>query len=267
MDDVAPLSDDFRDAATLPAWSELSPSGFAPKWHPPRLEDGRLVLRPLASLWFDDNQAGHLYKPVIGDVIVTTRIRVSGTHAELPQTEFSLAGLFVRAPHAVTAELWSPGRENWVFFGVGSGSPAGAPHYEVKSTTNSLTTVKLVPSQVGSVELRIARHGELFTLLDRPAGRPDWRVVDQMIRPDLPEELNVGFAAYSDYGSVAPTSSDVRAYNEHGVGNGHADLIAEIDWARFRRPTAGRFPIANIDAPATFGRDVIEARRRDVLSD
>jgi hypothetical protein len=58
-----------------------------------------------------------------------------------------------------------------------------------------------------------------------------------------------------------------RAYNERGVGEGRADLVAEVDWLRFRRPTVGRFPIANLDAPATFGRDIIEQRRRDLLAD
>jgi hypothetical protein len=31
--------------------------------------------------------------------------------------------------------------------------------------------------------------------------------------------------------------------------------------------SAGHFPIANLDAPATVGRDVIERRRRDLLAD
>jgi hypothetical protein len=267
QDDLVALSGDFRDATALAAWLEHAPPGFAPKWHAPRVSNGCLVLQPVASGWFDDNQAGHLYKEVSGDFVVTTRIRVSGTFAELPRTEFSLAGLFVRAPRAVTAASWRPNHENWLSFSVGTASPAGAPQYEVKTTMNSLSTLKITQAQPGWVELRLARHGELFTLIERPEGRPDWHVVDQIIRPDLPETLNVGLAAHADYGSVAPTYPDFRAYNERGVGKGRADLIAEVSWVRFRRPISPRFPIANLDAPATFGRDVIEARRWDLLSD
>jgi hypothetical protein len=267
QDDLVALSADFRDATALAPWLEHAPAGFAPKWHAPRVSNGCLVLQPVASAWFDDDQAGHLYKELSGDFVVTALIRVSGLFAELPQTEFSLAGLFARVPHAVSAASWRPRQENWLFFSIGTASPAGAPQYEVKSTTNSLSTLKVLKAQTGWAELRLARHGELFTLLDRPEGRPDWRVIDQMIRPDLPEMLAVGLAAGADYGSVAPTYPDFRAYNERGVGKGNADLIAEISWVRFRRPITPRFPIANLDAAATFGRDIIEARRWDLTSD
>lgn len=122
----------------------------------------------------------------------------------------------------MSAADWKAGRENWLFFSIGTASPAGEPHYET---------------------------------------------VDQIIRPDLPETLNVGLTAYADWGSVAPTYPDYCAYNEQGVGEGRADLVAAVEWIRFRRPAVGRFPIANLDAPATFGRDIIERRRRDLLVD
>lgn len=264
-DDLSGLSTDFDSPSALAGWQEHRPAGFAPKWHPPRIEDGRLVLRPVASGWFEDNQAGHLYQVVHGDFVVTTRLHVRGTRASLPQTEFSLAGLFVRAPRQVAAATWAPGRENWLFLSVGTASPAGTPQYEVKTTTNSLSTLKILPAQPGAVELRIARHGELFTLLHRPDGTAEWRVLDQIIRPDLPEVLHVGLTAYADFGSVADTYPDYQRYNTRGVGEGRADLVAEVDWIRFRRPRTGRFAIANLDAPASFGRDMIEARRRDLL--
>ena len=265
-DDLTILSADFSDPAALSAWREHAPEGFVPKWLTPRIEYGHLVLQPFASGWLEDHQAGHLFKEVTGDFIVTTRIRSIGTHSELPHTEFSLSGLFVRVPLEVSAATWVPNKENWLFFAVGTASPAGEPQYEINTTTNSLSTLKIVPSQTGWVELRLARISEVFTLLDRPEERTEWRVVDQLIRPDLPTTLNVGLTAYADYASVLPTYPDYRAYNERGVGEGRADLLAEIDWVRFRRPTTVRFPIANIDAPAIFGREVIEARRRDLLS-
>ena len=264
-DDLAPLSTGFDAAADLEAWSEHAPEGFTAKWAPPRIEDGMLVLTPKSSGWFEDNQAGHLYRQIAGDFIVTTRIEVRGVGADLPQTPFSLAGLFVRAPRQVSAASWAPGQENWLFFSVGTAAPAGEPHYEVKTTTNSLSTLKILPSQTGWVELRIARHGELFTLLHRPEGVEDWRVIDQMIRPDLPQVLNVGLTAYADYASVQPIYPDYQRYNTQGAAAENADLVARVDRIAFRRPATGRLPIANIDAPAFI--EVIARRRADVLSD
>jgi len=136
----------------------------------------------------------------------------------------------------------------------------------VKSTTRSLSTLKILPARPGHVRLRVARQRELFTLLAKPPGEA-WRVVDQMIRPDLPDTLDVGLTAYADWGSVAPTSPDYRRYNEHGAAAQGADLIAFVDRVTFRRPATGRFPIANLDAPAAFGAEIIAARRADLMAD
>jgi hypothetical protein len=75
------------------------------------------VLRPKSSGWFEDNTAGHLYREVTGDFIVTTRIKVEGTRVPVPQRSFSLAGLFIRKPHTVTQEGWTPKQENWLSTG------------------------------------------------------------------------------------------------------------------------------------------------------
>jgi hypothetical protein len=57
---------------------------------------------------------------------------------------FLLAGLFVHAPRELSATAWTPGRENGLFLSIGTASPAGEPHYETKSTTNSLSTLKIL---------------------------------------------------------------------------------------------------------------------------
>jgi hypothetical protein len=266
-DRLTHLSSEFQTPAALSGWREHTPIGFSPKWEAPMVANGALILKPKSSGWFEDNQAGHLFKPVTGDFIVTTQLTVCGTTTDIPQTEFSLAGLFVRVPRSVSAADWQPGQENWLFLSVGTASPAGAPQYEIKTTTNSVSTLKILPAQPGSVQLRMARHGELFTLMVRPNGQKQWRVVDQFIRPDLPETLNVGLTAYADYGSVAPTYPNYLLYNTKGAVGQKADLIARVDWIRFRQPKTQRFPIANIDAPASFGADVIKARREDLMAD
>ncbi|MGB0695908.1 MAG: hypothetical protein ACPGOY_09680 [Rhodospirillaceae bacterium] len=263
-DDISALSTSFDNASALESWSEHWPEGFTRKWEEPRIEDGKLVLEPVASGWFEDNQAGHLYHQVSGDFIATTRIEVTGTEADLPLTSFSLAGLFVRAPRDVSAASWIPGQENWLFFSIGTAAPAGEPHYELKTTTNSLSTLQILPAPTGPVDLRIARHGEIFTLLTRPDGQ-EWEVIEQIIRPDLPLVLNVGLTAYADYGSVAPIYPNFQLYNTEGAPTDNADLLAYFDSFDIRRPATGRLPIANIDAPAFL--DVIALRRNDVMAD
>ncbi len=263
-DDIRGLSTTFADASALAAWSEHLPEGFTRKWQEPRIEDGRLILEPVSSGWFEDNQAGHLYHQISGDFIATTRIEVTGTEAALPQTSFSLAGLFIRAPRKVSAASWVPGQENWLFFSIGTAAPAGEPHYELKTTTNSLSTLQMLPAPTGPVDLRIARHGEVFTLLTRPEGQ-DWEVVEQIIRPDLPLVLNVGLTAYADYDSVAPIYPNFQLYNTEGAPTQNADLLAFVYSFDIRRPATGRLPIANIDAPAFL--DVIAQRREDVKAD
>ena len=263
-DDISALSTTFDDASALATWSEHLPDGFTRKWQEPRIENGQLVLEPVSSGWFEDNQAGHLYHQITGDFIATTRIEVTGAETDLPQTSFSLAGLFIRAPRAVSAASWTPGQENWLFFSIGTAAPAGEPHYELKTTTNSLSTLQIRPAPTGPVDLRIARHGEIFTLLTRPEGQ-EWEVVEQIIRPDLPLVLNVGLTAYADYDSVAPIYPNFALYNTQGAPTENADLIARIDNFSIRRPATGRLPIANIDAPAFL--DVIAQRRDDVMAD
>ncbi|MEM9765736.1 MAG: hypothetical protein AAF968_25100 [Pseudomonadota bacterium] len=264
-DDLAALSTGFDEPAALAAWTEHAPEGFTPKWQAPRIDDGHLVLEPISGGWFEELHGGHLYRTVEGDFIVTTRINVAGTEAALPQTLFSLAGLFVRAPRSFTAATWAPGRENWLFFSIGTSAPAGEPQFEIKTTMNSLSTLKIHPAPTGWVELRLARHGELFTLLHRADSATDWTVADQMIRPDLPQVLNVGLTAYADWGSVAPIYPDMMRVNTEGTPENNADLIARVDWIAFRRTAVGRIPIANIFAPAFIV--AIEKRRADLLAD
>ncbi len=56
----------------------------------------------------------------------------------------------------------------------------------------------LTALSTGWVELRLARHGELFTVLHRADGATDWTIADQVIRPDLTEVRNVGLTASAD---------------------------------------------------------------------
>ncbi len=125
--DIRALSTRFDTPAALRGWRQQAVPDFSAKWEAPAVQDGALVLRALSSGWFEDMQAGHLYREVEGNFGVTARIRVEGTRPAAPQTLLSLAGLFIRAPReGLTAAKWQPGRENWMFVSLGSAFPAGA---------------------------------------------------------------------------------------------------------------------------------------------
>lgn len=264
--DLRSLSTRFDRPESLQGWQEFQVQGWAPKWEPPRVENGRLVLRPKSSGWFEDNTAGHLYREITGDFIVTTRIKVEGTQTPVPQRSFSLAGLFIREPHTVTSTTWTPKQENWLFFSVGTAFPAGQSQFEIKSTYNSLSTLKISDARAGWTRLRIARSGELFTLLYQQEGSDKWVVLDQFIRPDLPETLNVGLTAYADWDSLAPDYPNYQKYNQQGASTQNADLIAYVESIDFRRPDTPRFPIATLDPNVSFDPQLSQARMQNLMS-
>lgn len=270
--DIDGLSTRFDRPQALEGWSQHAVPGFSAKWDEPVIENGRLILRPTSSGWFEDMQAGHLYRPIDGNFIVTARLRVEGTNQQLPQTLFSLAGIFIRSPvEGLTAANWQPKQENWMFFSLGSAFPGGTPQFEVKTTFNSISTLKIkdaAPIYAGGqtrwVDLRVARQGELFTLLYRIEGEHEFTMVDQFIRPDLSQLLNVGLTAYADWGSAAPIYPDFQRYNTAEPAR-KGDLVAYIERIDFRRPTIDRFPVASLDPAVSFDPEVSEERLADLI--
>lgn len=270
--DISGLSTVFNTPGALQGWSQHVVQGFSEKWRAPRIENGRLVLQPTSSGWFEDMQAGHLFRVVDGNFVVTTKLRVEGTTAQLPQTLFSLAGVFIRVPReGLTSANWEAGRENWMFFSLGTAFPAGTPQFEIKTTYNSLSTLKISSAasvyaggQTRDVELRIARQGELFSLLYRIDGQAEFTLLDQFIRPDLPQRLNVGVTAYADWGSAALIYPDFRRYNTQAPEM-KGDLVARIERIDFRRPTVDRFPVASFDVSSSFMPQVSQSRVDDLI--
>jgi hypothetical protein len=266
-DDLKSLSTRFGSAAALNGWTEHTVPGFTRKWAEPQVTGGALVLTPTSGGWFEDMQAGHLYREVEGNFIVTTRVRVDGTKGPIPTRSFSLAGLFVRAPRpGLSAANWQPKQENWLFFSTGTAWPAGQRHFEIKTTFNSLSTLKISEAPAGWVQLRIARQGELFTLLYRAEKSGRWTVLDQFIRPDLPAKLNVGITAYADWDSAASIYPDFVKYNTSAPAM-NADLVARFERVDFRRPTVARFPVATLDPRFSFDPKTSQARLADLMAD
>ncbi len=238
------VQDKFESEKSLEQWKSLEISGWASKWRTAKISNGNFVIQPKSSGWFEDNYGGFLYHEVTGDFIVSTRIKVEGNGVPTPETSFSLAGLFIRKPRDFSAESWRPGQENWLFFSTGCATESGKPQFEIKSTYQSTSTLKIFPSKQGWMDLRIVRLGEIFSLLYRYDGA-EWTLLDQFIRPDFPMTLQVGITAYADWNSVAAVYPDYASYNKNGAPKDQADLTATFDSFSIRRPNVKKdLPIA-----------------------
>jgi hypothetical protein len=237
--DLAPLTDEFTAPASLAGWrqyheaegwpnmlrrAEVRPGGA-----------GELYLEPTTSGWYADFHAPFLYKEVAGDFEVTARVLAEGLRGGVPRTAWSLGGLMVRAPRAVTAATWTPAGENWLFITAGVADDVGRPVLETKNTAASRSALRLHPVRAGWVELRVRRAGASFELASRHPGE-DWVVRAQFARPDLPATLQVGINAYSDWNHAAPMHNDPARFNTTVLQDGTPDLGLRVDWVRFARP-------------------------------
>jgi hypothetical protein len=241
-DDLAALSDDFDNATSLRRWQDHA---VVEGW-PSMTEQadvnttapGQLYLVPRTCTWFEDYHGVYLFKTVTGDFDVTTRIQATGKTTDLPQRTFSLTGLMVRAPRAVTPQTWKPGGENWVFIttGYGDNAPgrAGRPQIETKTTQNSKSHLTLIRSQSGWVYLRVVRVDTAFLMLYSFDGQ-EWYLSQRFTRPDLPKTVQVGLNAYTNWESIP---ADVGTANLEGVPNPTfpADLVVHSDYVHFQRP-------------------------------
>lgn len=251
--DLATLGDEFRDPTSLDQWTRFDRAGGWPDRFQ-RLEvdptgDGSLWIEPGTSGWYADFHGALLSKRVNGDFDVTVRLKTSGKADAVPTRAWSLAGLMVRQPRAVTPADWVPGQENWLFLTTGTGDRAGVPMIESKTTVNSRSNLKLRPTAPGWVELRIIRLRDAFILLRRPEGEQRWVVHERFHRRDLPFTLEVGLAAYTDWDSAEAYWNDPAAFNTAAFADGTPDLRVQVDYIRFAPPPrlSGTLPDALTD--------------------
>ena len=271
--DLCDLSDEFDDAATLADWQRLFE---LEGWPGDQLEQvdidttraGYLTMLPYTSSWFEDLKGVLMFKPVSGDFVVSTRFEATNRAATgAPQALYSLAGLFVRTPRAITEPAdWTPGGENYIFLSSGSADTPGTFQYEVKTTINSNSILNISPACTGgcagipTFELRATRlETDHFILLRREQGG-DWIVHRRFGRSDMPATLQVGLTTYTDWGSIDGPywPGDQFGHNNTVITDGNPDLLAQFDHVRFQRPAIpiefqGRDFSADYDAdnPAT----------------
>ncbi len=277
-DPLVLLGDEFDTSATASDWQLLHE---VEGWNASKLEawdiDGttpdHLRFLPTTGTWYQDRIGPAFFKSVTGDFVVTVRLDVGRRNGQpgRPSSDFSLAGILVRAPRAVSAAApvpdpgpgivlpvpapgfgqpdhyvtdWTPGGENYLRFTFGTAWPASHPdpaqwQYHVSDSRNSGSDVYWdalgVPTGAGDVTLQIARVGATFLLLRRHSGGP-WLVEQRVVRNDLPATLQVGVAASTDYSAVAALDA---FHHNRTLPPGNPDLVVEADYFRLSTPPAG----------------------------
>jgi mono/diheme cytochrome c family protein len=195
-DDLAPLSDEFGDPATLAQWqrNETAEGWGISKlqtWDIDASRDGHMRLMPYSSSWFQNWTGAYAYKAVTGDFVATLRMQANRRNGlpGRPASAYSLGGIMIRSPRGLTnaapqpdpgpnvvlpwppppigqpnhyTTAWQPGTENYIFLSFGNadtswGNVPDTWYCEVKTTINSV-------SQLYAVQTGIPANTDLVTL-------------------------------------------------------------------------------------------------------
>jgi hypothetical protein len=273
--DIAALSDEFDNPATLADWQRIHQ---VEGWNADQLavydigatHPGRMTMVPHSSGWYADYRGELSFKEVTGDFTVTTLVHiddrddVGGSDADhIPSdSTFSLGGVMIRTPRDIASPAdWVPGSgvddgtntgENFVFLSLGYGMGPAAMSLELKNTRNSNSNVQLLPldGNPDSLELRIVRSGSTVTTMYRQPGAEMWQLAGSFSRPDMPETLQVGLVAYTDWdkmsgfdpffqnGHVLSPATIPPAQDPNPSVPFNPDLEASFDYIRFESAAA-----------------------------
>lgn len=219
-------------------------------------EEGSLTLVPYSTAWFQNFRSTLLFKNVAGNFVFTTNVSATNrANNGIPGSDYSLAGAMLRIPtNTVMGDQdWSAGQEDYVFLALGfaatnhstcQGCPG--PHFEVKSTNNSNSTLNVSSIPVADATIRIAKVDNAVVVLYALPGE-DFVVRQRYFRPDFhaADSLQVGLVSYTDYFKSStytnvfandqnlyegmmpdPSSNPARPFNP--------DIEAHFDFARFQ---------------------------------
>lgn len=233
-DGLSALSDDFSNPDTLQQWEHVyKTEGWrANQLQRLNIKSGWLTMMPFSSTWYQDYRGVMMYKPVSGNFVVTTRLRVTGRTGGVPNSLYSLAGLMVRVPRNVTPQTWQRGGENYVFLSLGAANSPRTNQFEVKTTQNSDSQLQISNADSNFALLQVARVGSWFIMLKKTSS--GWSVHRRYTRPDFPAALQVGLTCYTDWNTASQLTPE--QHNNTVIKSGSPDLLAKFDYVRFKRP-------------------------------
>jgi hypothetical protein len=245
------LNDEFDNPGSLANWQRI----YAVEgWGANQLElqdvstsrAGWMTMMPYTSSWYADWRGELTFKSVTGDFVVTTHVETANRAMNAaPGRIYSLAGIMVRAPRAITnpAVDWAPGGENYVFLSHGAANTAGTYQFEVKTTDDSVSVLEISSAGVDEATIQVARLGTSFIMLYRVGAGP-WVVHRRYSRTDMPATLQAGMTVYTDWDNVSPT--DPFTHNSTVYTGGQPDLMAWFDYYRFAEPVVPG-PLVGLD--------------------
>ena len=254
---IIPASDEFDRTCNIDNWVDLD---TLEGWNATQLEtldinqtaEGQMTLMPYTTAWFADRRSNLIFKEVSGNFVFTTHVSVTNRAGDgIPSnaSQYSLAGPLIRAPRDFTDPAnRSNNGEDFIFLSCGfastshpSCSGCQGPHFEVKSTNNSNSQLEVISIDTAAATIRIVRVDNAVLALYKLSDG-DWTIRQRYDRPDLPDVMQVGLCAYTDWNKVSSVSTAFHnAYtladtitNDPSPGTAFTpDLIGEFDFARF----------------------------------
>ena len=162
-DDLTIFSDEFDSAQTLANWQRIHQvegwgNDVLQQFDINTSRPGWMTLAPYTSSWYAEWRGELTFKTVTGDFVITTDVEPRNRAGNgAPGSQYSLAGIMVRAPRTMTSPAqWTPGGQNYVFLSLGAASNPGTYQYEVKTTSNSVSTLQ-ISSGVPSASIQVDR--------------------------------------------------------------------------------------------------------------
>lgn len=248
------LSDEFDNAATLSNWTRIEQAEAWPNdplqtWNIDGSTAGSMTMIPHTVTWYRDYRGPLVFKSVTGDFAITASVRATARDGvSVPSAQFSLAGLMLRTPRAITPATWTSGGENYVFLSTGYGNANPSRfQYEIKTTIDGDSQLLLSDAPGTESVLQIVRIGPHIICLRQPLGG-QWVVHGRYRRDDMPPTLQAGLVSYTDWQKVSifdafvhntstlhpPLAPGVIDPNPFVPFN--PDLRAEFRYARFASP-------------------------------
>jgi hypothetical protein len=248
------LSDEFDNPTTLTNWTRIEQAESWPNdplqtWNIDASTPGAMTMIPHTVTWYQNYRGPLVFKPVTGDFAITTSVRATARNGvSVPSAQFSLAGLMLRTPRAITPATWTSGGENYVFLSTGYGfaNPARF-QYEVKTTIDGDSQLVLSDAPGPETVLQLVKIGPHVICLRQPLGG-SWVVHARYRRDDMPATLQAGLVSYTDWQKVSifdpfvHNTSTLRPPLAPGVIDPNPfvpfnpDLRAEFRYARFATP-------------------------------
>lgn len=227
--EVGSASTEFDDVAQLSVWSKLSDTekdlDRLTKLDVNTTAKGSMYLEPKPSAWFDGFRGPFVYQELAGDITMHMRIKADGVKGGTPKRKFSLGGAMLRVPE-------SDDKPNWVAISAGTADKSGL--VEVKDTKDGSSKPEGIAVKSGWVDVVLARAGGVVAAFYKQDGGA-WKVGKRWARGDLPEVLQWGVSATTDWDSFATLKKNPAKANGQQI-KGVPDLKLTVDFVRFLRP-------------------------------